>query len=61
MQTAYSEFYFTNVLWPDFGKKDIENALIDYSRRNRVSADHKRGKCLKTELLQQYGQSLFSV
>ena len=34
-QTAYSEFYFTNVLWPDFGKKDIENALIDYSRRNR--------------------------
>jgi undecaprenyl diphosphate synthase len=34
-QTAYSEFYFTDVLWPDFGKKDIENALIDYSRRNR--------------------------
>ena len=34
-QTAYSEFYFTDVLWPDFGKKDIEKALIDYSRRNR--------------------------
>ena len=34
-QTAYSEFYFTDVLWPDFGKKDIEDALIDYSRRNR--------------------------
>jgi undecaprenyl diphosphate synthase len=34
-QTAYSEFYFTDVLWPDFGKKDIEKALIDYSQRNR--------------------------
>jgi undecaprenyl diphosphate synthase len=34
-QTAYSEFYFTDVLWPDFGKKDIEKALMDYSRRNR--------------------------
>ena len=34
-QTAYSEFYFTDVLWPDFGKKDIEKALIEYSRRNR--------------------------
>ena len=34
-QTAYSEYYFTNVLWPDFGKKDIEKALLEYSRRNR--------------------------
>jgi len=41
-QTAYSEFYFTDVLWPDFGKKDIEKALIDYSRRTAVSADYKR-------------------
>jgi undecaprenyl diphosphate synthase len=34
-QTAYSEYYFTDVLWPDFGKKDIEKALLEYSRRNR--------------------------
>ena len=34
-QSAYSEIYFTDVLWPDFGKKDIDNALIDYSKRNR--------------------------
>ena len=34
-QTAYSEFYFTDVLWPDFGKKDIDKALVEYSRRNR--------------------------
>ena len=34
-QTAYSEFYFTDVLWPDFGKKEIEKALLEYSRRNR--------------------------
>jgi len=34
-QTAYSEYYFTKVLWPDFGKKDIEKALLSYSRRQR--------------------------
>ena len=34
-QTAYSEYYFTKVLWPDFGKKDIEKALLSYSRRKR--------------------------
>ena len=34
-QAAYSEYYFTDVLWPDFGKKDIEEALLEYSRRNR--------------------------
>ena len=34
-QTAYSEYYFTDVLWPDFDKKDIEKALIAYSRRER--------------------------
>ena len=34
-QTAYSEYYFTKVLWPDFGKKDIDKALLSYSRRER--------------------------
>jgi undecaprenyl diphosphate synthase len=34
-QTAYSEYYFTDVLWPDFGKKEIENALLAYSQRQR--------------------------
>jgi undecaprenyl diphosphate synthase len=34
-QTAYSEYHFTDVLWPDFGKKDIDQALIEYSKRNR--------------------------
>ena len=34
-QTAYSEYHFTDVLWPDFGKKDIDAALLDYSKRNR--------------------------
>ncbi|MFW6117947.1 MAG: polyprenyl diphosphate synthase [Chloroflexota bacterium] len=34
-QTAYSEFYFTPVLWPDFGLKDIEEALSEYKRRQR--------------------------
>ena len=34
-QTAYSEYYFTKVLWPEFGKKDIDKALLSYSRRKR--------------------------
>jgi len=34
-QTAYSEYYFTKVLWPDFSKKDIDEALLTYTRRHR--------------------------
>jgi undecaprenyl diphosphate synthase len=34
-QAAYSEFYFTPVLWPDFGRKDVEEALSEYKRRQR--------------------------
>jgi len=34
-QTAYAEYYFTDVLWPDFSQEDIEKALLSYSRRQR--------------------------
>ena len=34
-QAAYSELYFTPVLWPDFGAKDIEEALSEYKHRQR--------------------------
>ena len=34
-QAAYSELYFTPVLWPDFGHKDIEKALSEYKRHQR--------------------------
>ena len=34
-QVAYSELYFTPVLWPDFGPKAIEEALSEYKRRRR--------------------------
>jgi undecaprenyl diphosphate synthase len=34
-QTAYSEFVFTDTLWPDFGRADLEKALGDYHRRER--------------------------
>jgi len=34
-QTAYSEYYFTDVLWPDFNEKEIEKALLAYSQRQR--------------------------
>lgn len=34
-QTAYSEYYFTKVLWPDFNKQEVEKALLAYSQRRR--------------------------
>ena len=34
-QSAYSEFVFMNVMWPDFGPKDLEAAIAEYHRRNR--------------------------
>ena len=34
-QIAYSEFYFTDVLWPDFGKKDLLKAIYYYQNRER--------------------------
>lgn len=34
-QLAYSEFYFTNVAWPDFNKEELEKAIAEYDRRNR--------------------------
>lgn len=34
-QMAYTEFYFTDVLWPDFNKKELIKAVEYYSERNR--------------------------
>lgn len=46
-QAAYSEFYFTGKLWPDFTTQDLDQALSDYSQRQRrfgglkVTSDEK--------------------
>jgi undecaprenyl diphosphate synthase len=34
-QLAYTEFYFPDVLWPDFNKKELQKAIEYYSSRNR--------------------------
>ena len=34
-QSAYSEFWFSNVLWPDFNKGDFTDAINDYASRQR--------------------------
>ena len=34
-QLAYSEFYFTDVPWPDFNKKELELAVAAYNKRDR--------------------------
>ena len=34
-QMAYTEFYFTDVLWPDFTKEELEKAILQYNNRDR--------------------------
>jgi len=34
-QLAYTELYFTEVLWPDFGKEELYKAIIDFQKRER--------------------------
>lgn len=34
-QSAYSEFWFSNINWPDFTKEDFTKAVLDYQARNR--------------------------
>lgn len=34
-QSAYSEYYFTDVFWPDFDKNELHRALAAYQRRKR--------------------------
>jgi undecaprenyl diphosphate synthase len=34
-QLAYTELYFTDKLWPDFGKEDFYDAIIDFQKRER--------------------------
>ena len=51
-QSAYAEFYFTDVLWPDFGPAVLDQALIDLSaasaqiwRRVNREKSYPRGLC----------------
>jgi undecaprenyl diphosphate synthase len=34
-QCAYSEYYFTETLWPDFNEEELEKALLEYTNRKR--------------------------
>jgi undecaprenyl diphosphate synthase len=34
-QIAYAEFYFTDVLWPDFKEEDLYEAIVSYQKRER--------------------------
>ena len=34
-QLAYTEFYFTDTLWPDFSEKDIDDAIAAFRKRDR--------------------------
>ena len=34
-QSAYSELYFTDILWPDFTSKDLDDAIVEFQHRDR--------------------------
>lgn len=34
-QAAYAELYFSSKMWPEFSRRDLEKALVDFSSRNR--------------------------
>ena len=34
-QIAYSELYFTDILWPDFRREDLYKAIVNYQKRER--------------------------
>jgi undecaprenyl diphosphate synthase len=34
-QSSYAEFWYSNILWPDFSKRDLMEAIGEYQRRNR--------------------------
>jgi undecaprenyl diphosphate synthase len=40
-ESAYSEYHFTDVLWPDFSESDLELALADYAGRDRRRGGHR--------------------
>jgi undecaprenyl diphosphate synthase len=45
-QLAYTELYFTEVLWPDFRKEHLIEAILDYQKRERRFG--KTGAQIKT-------------
>ena len=34
-QSAYAEYVFMDILWPDFTEQDLDRAIAEFSRRNR--------------------------
>jgi undecaprenyl diphosphate synthase len=43
-QSAYSELVFTDTLWPDFDKEDLEAAIAEYAGRDRRFGALKHSK-----------------
>ena len=51
-QLAYTEFYFTDVAWPDFNREELIRAIEKYNARDRRYGRSKGGiKMFKTRLL----------
>lgn len=48
-QLAYSEIYFTDILWPDFREEEFLDALYEYQDRERRFGDRKKKPAEKTQ------------
>jgi undecaprenyl diphosphate synthase len=48
-QSAYSEFYFTATLWPDFTKEELHESIYEYQMRDRRfgNIDSRAAKCIQ--------------
>lgn len=47
-QSAYAEFVFTDIAWPDFSAKDLQTAIEEYSRRERRFGGLGKGQLPKS-------------
>lgn len=53
-QLAYTEFYFTDVAWPDFHKAELVQAIEKYNQRDRRYGGVRRSKMLNTSFKRYY-------
>jgi len=56
-QVAYAELYITDTLWPDFGRTDLLNAVLDFQKRDRRFGGLSREPA-EPQLMEELGVSL---
>ncbi|HUA21229.1 MAG TPA: isoprenyl transferase [Bryobacteraceae bacterium] len=57
-QIAYAELYVTDTLWPDFGRTDLLDAILDYQKRDRRYGGLSAERASRDNLIELAGGSL---